>query len=169
MIIKIQRITFVTIICISLTTLVSCQMFRVKKDKTPKGTYTREILEDKDLCPWYAEGYAEYTPNKEQVTLLEKNFTTEHKILAFGGTWCGDTKNLLPKFYKVMDAMQNPPEVQMVLVDMHKESGEGIEKNYNIEFVPTFIVLKNGKETGRVVETVNESIEADLAAIITKE
>ncbi len=143
-------------------------MFKVKKDKNPKGTYTREILNDTAICPWYAGGYSEYTPNTEKLALLEKSFTSEHELLVFGGTWCGDTKNLLPKFYKTIDALPNPPKIKIVLVDMKKESGEGIEKEYKIEYVPTFIVLKNNKEIGRVVETVNESIEADLAAILAR-
>lgn len=143
-------------------------MFRVKKDKSPTGIHSREILEDKNTCPWYASGYEKYTPNAEIVTKLDNDFTPNHEILIFGGTWCGDTQHLLPRFYKVMDAMANSPKTKMVLVDMHKKSGKGIEKDYNIEFVPTFIVLENGKEIGRVVETVKESIEADLAAIVAK-
>lgn len=143
-------------------------MFSTHKNDTPKGTYSREILNDTATCPWYAGGYSKYNPNKEAITQLEKNFGAEHEVLVFGGTWCGDTQHLLPQFYKVLDAMANPPKVKMVLVDMNKKSGEGIEDNYKISYVPTFIVLKNGKEIGRVVETVNESIEADLDAILTR-
>ena len=53
-------------------------------------------------------------------------------------------------------------------MDRDKKSGEGIEKQYKIERVPTFIVLKNGVEVGRVVESVENSIEADLAAIFNR-
>ncbi len=168
MIIKTQRTIFSYIIFISLITLVSCKMFSTHKNNAPRGTHTREILNDTATCPWYASGYSDYTPDAEAVTQLNNGFTAEHEILVFGGTWCGDTKNLLPKFYKVMDAMATSPKIKMVLVDTDRESGEGIEKSYDIAFVPTFIVLKNGKEIGRVIETVTKSIEADLAAILLK-
>lgn len=168
MIIKTQRTIFISIILLSLTTLISCKMFKSTTSKYPTGTQTRELLNDTNACPWYAGGYEEYTPNTEAVTKLEKGFTTEHKLLIFGGTWCGDTQNLLPKFYKVVDAMKQSPEIQLVMVDLNKVSGEGIETKYKISYVPTFIVLKNGKEIGRIVEVVNESIEADLAAILNR-
>lgn len=134
----------------------------------PRGTHSREILNDTNACPWYGEGYADYRPNAETVKQLSAKLTPEYKILVFGGTWCGDTQYLLPKFYKVMDAVQPHPAVTLVLVDRDKKSGEGIEKNYAIERVPTFIVLYNGVEKGRVVESVANTIEDDLLAIIAQ-
>lgn len=133
-----------------------------------RGTHGREILNDSNTCPWYADGYAEYTPSADATTSLQNSITTENEILVFGGTWCGDTQNLLPKFYKVMDAINPAPKTTLIFVDRDKKSGEGIEKQYKIERVPTFIVLKNGVEIGRVVESVENSIEADLTAIFSK-
>lgn len=133
-----------------------------------RGSHSREILNDSTTCPWYADGYAQYTPSVDAVTKLQNSITAENEIIVFGGTWCGDTQNLLPKFYKVMDGIKPTPKTTLVLVDRDKKSGEGIEKQYKIERVPTFIVLKNGVEVGRVVESVENSIEADLAAIINR-
>lgn len=133
-----------------------------------RGTHNREILNDTNTCPWYANGYAEYTPDADAVATLQNSITAENEILVFGGTWCGDTQYLLPKFYKVMDAIKPAPKVTLVFVDRDKKSGEGRETQYNIERVPTFIILKNGVEIGRVVESVENSIEADLAAIFSK-
>lgn len=133
-----------------------------------RGSHSREILNDSTTCPWYADGYAEYIPSADAVTKLQNSITAENEIIVFGGTWCGDTQNLLPKFYKVMDGIKPTPKTTLVLVDRDKKSGEGIEKQYKIERVPTFIVLKNGVEVGRVVESVENSIEADLAAIFNR-
>lgn len=143
-------------------------MLKPNTPKYPMGTQTRDLLNDATACPWYADAYEKYTPNAEIIAQLDKNFTPNHEILLFGGTWCEDTQHLLPHFYKVVDAMVTPPKTKMVFVNLNKESGEGIEKNYSIELVPTFIVLKDGKEIGRVIETVKESIEADLAAILMR-
>ncbi len=142
-----------------------CKMF---SHTYSRGTHQREILNDSNTCPWYAGGYNQYTPNADAVAVLQKSITADNELLVFGGTWCGDTQYLLPKFYKVMDAITPVPKTTLVFVDRDKKSGEGIEKQYNIERVPTFIVLKNGVEVGRVVETVENSIEADLAAIFAQ-
>jgi thiol-disulfide isomerase/thioredoxin len=165
MILKVKRIFAPYIIFLTLTTLISCKMLQTHKD--PRGTHTREILNDTTQCPWFAPNYAEYTPNAETIAKInQKQYTEEYEILAFGGTWCGDTRYLLPKFYKTYDAITAKPKLTFVLVDTHKESGEGIEKPYNIEYVPTFIVLKDGKEVGRIVESVTKTIEDDLATIL---
>ncbi|MEN9964666.1 MAG: hypothetical protein RL582_1761, partial [Bacteroidota bacterium] len=40
---------------------------------------------------------------------------------------------------------------------------------YNIKRVPTVIVMLQNREVGRIIENVNESIEADLLRIIEKD
>ena len=58
-------------------------------------------------------------------------------------------------------------KVTMYGTDRAKTTKNGEEKKYNITLVPTIIVMKNGKEVGRITETVKKTIEDDLAAIIT--
>lgn len=155
------------LIIIIVALFASCRVFQ--GNRPPRGVYGREVLSDTVSYPWYAENYDDYTPNPAWVDTLAANLTPKHEILVFGGTWCGDTKNLLPKFYRVMDALPSPPKITLVLVDRKKKSGKKAEKPYNIEFVPTFIVLKDGKEEGRIVESVQTSIEKDLALIVSGE
>ena len=90
-------------------------------------------------------------------------------LLVFAGTWCSDTQNLLPKFYKSLDDAGIARErVKLYLLDEQKNSPEQLEKQYQVVSVPTFIVLQNGKELGRIVESVQQSIEADLAKQLQK-
>lgn len=114
------------------------------------------------------EGYTAYTPDNAAILRLSQKLTPGDEIVVFGGAWCSDTHNLLPKFYKTMDQLPSKPNVTLVLVDLSKKSGKGIETPYNIEYVPTFIVLRNKKEIGRIVESVNKSIEDDLVEIAGK-
>ena len=127
--------------------------------------YTKETFTDTTKYPWFNERYNSYEPKQE--ALVKLNAVPPYEIIVFGGTWCSDTRYLLPKFYKVMDALQYPPKITLIMVDEQKKSGTGIEANYSIEYVPTFIVLQNGKEKGRVVESVQASIEEDLAVIVS--
>ena len=87
------------------------------------------------------------------------------------GTWCGDSKREVPKFYKVLEAA-NFSENKLRVVGLnngskqYKQGPNGEEKGLNIHRVPTFIVYnKKGKEVGRIVEHPVESLEADLLKI----
>ena len=60
---------------------------------------------------------------------------------------------LLPKFFALADAAGFPQErITMLGVDHNKKTVNHLSEAFNVTLVPTFIVLKNGKEIGRVVE-----------------
>jgi len=88
------------------------------------------------------------------------------------GTWCGDSKREIPRFYKILETANYPIEqLTMVAVDHiepnYKKSPGGEEKGLSIIKVPTFIFYKDGKEVNRIVESPIESLEKDIAAIIS--
>jgi thiol-disulfide isomerase/thioredoxin len=90
-------------------------------------------------------------------------------MIVFGGTWCEDTQNLLPMFYKLINQSNYPEKrITLVGVDRQKQSGNDLSAKYNIKNVPAFIVLKNdGTEVGRVVEYgKGEGIDNELAEIV---
>ena len=83
---------------------------------------------------------------------LQKNGSKVHFVV-FGGTWCHDTQNLLPVFYRLLDKSNVPDaEVTLIGVDREKTALNGLHSAFKITNVPTFIVMKDGKEIGRVVE-----------------
>jgi len=56
--------------------------------------------------------------------------------------------------------------LDLICVNRSKTAEEvGVEKGY-VDFVPTFIISKEGKEIGRIVEEPTESLEKDLLAIL---
>jgi hypothetical protein len=55
---------------------------------------------------------------------------------------------------------------QYYFLDLNKKSPEGLERKYKIEYVPTFIVLQNGKELGRIVEKIKQPIEEEVLSIL---
>ncbi|HYO22024.1 MAG TPA: thioredoxin family protein, partial [Flavisolibacter sp.] len=74
-------------------------------------------------------------------------------LVVFGGTWCGDTKALLPKFFATTDAAGFPENgITLIGVDRSKKTLFNLAEAFGITNVPTFIVMKDGKEVGRVVE-----------------
>jgi thiol-disulfide isomerase/thioredoxin len=92
-------------------------------------------------------------------------------LLVFMGTWCEDSQRELPHFYKILDHLGIPESrLRVVALDNHpdrrKTSPDGAEQGWNIDYVPTFIFLKNGKELGRIVETPLASLERDMINIL---
>ena len=133
------------------------------------GTTDVQKLNDEKAYPWFATGCKDYTPDAATLKTLKENMPADATLLVFAGTWCSDTQYLLPKFYKTLDdAGISRDRVKLYLLDEQKQSPEQLEKQYQVVSVPTFIVLQNGKELGRIVETVQKSIEADLVNKLQK-
>lgn len=102
--------------------------------------------------------------HKLRVLLHENGGIT---FLSFVATWCTDTHLLLPQFENLMQELQLSEDVtQYYFLDLNKKSPEALEQKYNIEYVPTFIVLQNGKELGRIVEKIKKPIEEEVLSIL---
>src|SRR5205085_11191004 len=86
------------------------------------------------------------------------------------GTWCGDSKNHVPKLIRAVHAAANP-HLKLKFVGLAARFAEPMEtiQDRNILNVPTVIVERGGRELGRIVETPGgKSVEADLAAILAE-
>lgn len=117
-----------------------------------KGFITRQALATDSSFAWFEKNRKDYTPNAGAVAAL-KGAKDSIYILAFGGTWCHDTQFILPKFYTLTDAAGLAPDhITLLGVDHNKKTVQHLSEIFNVTNVPTFIVLKNGQELGRVVE-----------------
>jgi len=116
---------------------------------------------------WFTFNYENYESNTETITSLKpllKNVT----IKAFMGTWCGDSQEQTPIFYKILDAADfNFKNLEMIAVDRTKKTPDNLQEGLNIIRVPTFIFYKNGIEIGRFVEYPRESVETDILKIVS--
>ncbi|MFI5186982.1 MAG: thioredoxin family protein [Chitinophagales bacterium] len=121
-------------------------------NKILKGIISRNDLEnDTAFTSWWAENLKGYTPQSQAVAELKKN---QHiQFITFMGTWCSDSKFIVPKFYSLLDAAGfSQDKVTLIGVDRDKKTLSHLAEALNIENVPTIIVMNNGKEIGRVVE-----------------
>jgi len=135
---------------------------------TPTGPGTRQQLESFD---WFAKQYEGYKVSKKGIKELKAvDKVTDYRIVIVMGTWCGDSHQQVPRFYKVLDELGFPQDkVLLVLVDEQKNDPSGLGKQFKIKYVPTFIFLDdNSKELGRIVETPDKSLEADWLKVIAK-
>lgn len=115
---------------------------------------------------WYKDGYFNYQGNLSAIEAI-KGMPKDIQFVVFAGTWCEKSQNLLPQFYRVMDlAGISRQRSTLCFLDRDKRSPQGFENNYYINSTPVFIILQKGIEIGRITESVNQSIEADIADLI---
>jgi thiol-disulfide isomerase/thioredoxin len=149
----------------------SAQKKTVTAVKDPSGNLiglaNKESFLEAPFSSWFSPNYASYETDKvvmAKLTPLLKDIT----IKAFMGTWCGDSQDQTPVFYKILDeAGFNYNHLEMITVNSGKVTPDNLQEGFNIERVPTFIVYKNDKEIGRFVEYPRESVEADLLKIVS--
>ncbi|MGZ5244093.1 MAG: thioredoxin family protein [Bacteroidia bacterium] len=144
--------------------------------KAAKDEYllNRRKLEKEERFSWFREGYAAYSPNTEIVTKLDDE-SRHLGFTVFGGSWCKNCQDLLPKFYKTMDAAKIPgSRIKLYGMDrniktvVHKNPMETVQ-DCGVKEVPTFIIFYDTKEVGRIVEKLtSESLEADILRIVEK-
>jgi thiol-disulfide isomerase/thioredoxin len=121
-------------------------------EKTFKGIISREVLQSDTSFHWYTENQKAYTPNAAALAGLKK-YADSIQLLTFMGTWCEDSQFIIPKFYSLIDAAGfSKDRITLIGVDREKKTLSHLAEALNVINVPTIIVLKNGKEVGRVVE-----------------
>ncbi len=87
------------------------------------------------------------------VNLNSENFTKEvleeekPVLIDFWADWCSPCKMMAPVVEEISESMSDTVKVCKVNIDENEELAE----EYGIMSIPTFIVIKNGKETGRTV------------------
>jgi thioredoxin-like negative regulator of GroEL len=81
-------------------------------------------------------------------------------VHVWGADWCADCRSQLPDFAAALDAA-GVTDVREHVVDRDK-SGPGVD-DYGIEYIPTVVVERGGRETARFVESEPVSITEYLA------
>lgn len=122
------------------------------EDKVLKGIISKDLIKNDSAFKWYADNQKIYrNPDTAIIGPLHRDNTV--KYVVFGGTWCGDTQSILPKFFMLQEkAGIAENRITFFAVDRQKQSLGNITSAMNITNVPTIIVMKNGKEVGRVIE-----------------
>ncbi len=117
------------------------------------GIITKYALaNDSSYKKWYTSNQNAYKPQPSFVNALEAA-KEKYQFVIFGGTWCEDTQFILPKFFKLQEQSGFPDKsISFFAVDRKKHTIGNIDAAFKITNVPTIIVMKDGKEIGRVVE-----------------
>jgi len=116
---------------------------------------------------WYDSRHSEYTTDKAIIEKL-KPIINDFTIKGFMGTWCGDSKRGVPRFYKILEETGFDEDYfELITVGRNKRTPDNLQEGFDLLRVPTFIFMKDGKEIGRYVERPRESLEKDILKILT--
>jgi thiol-disulfide isomerase/thioredoxin len=117
-----------------------------------KGILSREVLETDTSFKWYESNRKAYNPNADALTALKK-YADSIQLVAFMGTWCEDSHFVIPRFFALLDAAGFPKNrVSLIGVDRDKKTLSHLSEALDVTKVPTILIMRNGKELGRVVE-----------------
>jgi hypothetical protein len=160
---------FILIALVALTALSCSSTYSVVEDDEGPiiiGQLTWEQWQEH--AGWEKYFPKDYMPKKlfvEDITSYT-NFYGLHYII-FAGNWCHDTEVALPKIYKLLTmAGVFDRDIQLIGLDLDKQEPTGFADEFDIERVPTLIVMSGDKEIGRIVETPKKSWDKDLVEII---
>ena len=130
------------------------------------GYCSRAALQEGEFGEYFLQEYENYDADKQ---FIEKIYNVEGSIdiVLVLGTWCSDSQEQVPRFYRILDDAKVPDDVIVVIcVDGNKTAGELSIEHLGIERVPTFIFYRGGEEIGRIIETPETSLEEDVWMII---
>ena len=147
--------------------------YEVLKDsiggKILKGIISRDILTNDSSFKWYAQNLKPYPAGKPAITAFGKHKDSVQLVI-FLGTWCEDSHVIISKLFPFLDAAGfSNDHITIIGVDRNKKTISHLTDVFNILNVPTVIVMKEGKELGRIVEYGRYGIvEKELAEIVDK-
>jgi hypothetical protein len=130
------------------------------------GQCTRASLLQAPFNSWFVKNYDDYpvdslTAGRLRASLAGKQFRI------FMGTWCSDSRREVPRIFKILDYCGvDSSAIQLVMVSesdpTYKQSPGHEERGLDIFRVPDLIVLDQGREIGRIIESPVVSLEKDL-------
>lgn len=145
-------------------------MFLISSDEDADYVYGKVTFEQvlKDSPDWKSLK-DEHMPDMKTIEYLQ-NVLAQVKIEVYFGHWCSDSVENLPKFFKILELTGNDLftaeywSIPRTEKDKKRDSVNGRE----IKKIPTFVVYVEGVEAGEIVENPKETLESDLAEIISK-
>ena len=114
--------------------------------------------------PAFMDEYKSYQPSDAEIKAVSA--LEDDTLLILFGTWCHDSEREVPRLLKTLDASGlDVPQFTLFAVDRKKSDPEGVAEKHGLKYTPTFILMRDGEEIGRVVERAETSLTQDLQAL----
>jgi len=133
------------------------------------GYFRPEQLNRQPYSQWFVPGYDQYQYDEAVIRKLLDMEKQDVSIMIVMGTWCPDSRREVPRFMKILNAINFPlNRVQLLGVDNAKIAPVDNYNSLVIQRVPTFIFFVKNVEAGRIIENPSASLEQDMLNILTK-
>ncbi len=115
----------------------------------------------------WRENYEAYKAEPELLDLLKSRVDEHLRIDVYLGLWCSDSRVNIPAFLKIVDSLNSTTAVRYYAVERKPSNDvKYFVEELQVERVPTFIVYRDGKEIGRIVENPKVTLLDDLIQIV---
>ena len=133
------------------------------------GKIQKSDLQTSTPTLWFNKEYENYSVDPQWSKSLQ-NHLDGLEIKLFMGTWCEDSRKVIPHFFSLLQALDfDQKQLEIYAMSEEKTTPENSEKGLKIYNVPTIIFFKNGYEINRFVEFPVKSMESDIGKIIKGE
>jgi thiol-disulfide isomerase/thioredoxin len=152
-----SAIAIITLLSIATTTTAQAQYETAPDPEHPeqhivRGIVNKYLIQNDPSYRWFVVNQNGYKPDTATLNSFERA-KNKVQFIVFGGTWCEDTQFILPKFFRLQEMSGvKDTVITFFTVNRAKKSLGSITDAFKITNVPTIIVMKDGKEMGRVVE-----------------
>ncbi len=161
------------LICFSISLISFSQVqYEVGKDpqnglKSLKGILSLELLRTDTSFKWMHSNISWYKPNTDCVTNLTAVKDTI-QLLVFVGTWCEDSQIVFPQLLKLLGQVNyDMKRLTIIGIDRKKTTLGSLCEALGVTKAPTILVMKAGKEIGRVEEFGKSGMyDKDLAEVL---
>jgi len=117
--------------------------------------------------PLWKQGFNEYTFNASIVEILRAKIGKVDSIDVYFAFWCGDSVNNIPSFMRIIHEIgEKNLKINFYKVERKKSGEKYYYKKLKVKRVPTFILFKEGKEIGRIIENPKKTLEEDILEIL---
>jgi len=136
------------------------------------GEVSRDEVEA--AVPSWVAAEVEAAPDAEAVQALA-DVAPGARVTVYLGTWCADSRRELARLWRgfdeagLLDPAELPFELAYVGVGRDKDEPADLLAGVGLRYVPTFVVERDGREVGRMVEVSPHGIEHDLLALLRGE
>ncbi len=135
----------------------------------PREIFWEDLMEDPAFS-WFPPAFHKAEADTGLLAALAPHLSS-YQYLIFLGAWCSDSHRWIPPLFRIFKDLDLPPQAYRILAldEEKKDGGSGWVDRYQIAWIPTIVLLRDGVERGRIVETVEASMEAALLDIIIED
>ncbi len=128
------------------------------------GKIEPKLLDQKlSEYPDYDDNYQVDTISSDKLAQVKE--ATHLAVIV--GTWCPDCHRDIPRLMGVLDSANNSAfTVSYIGVDKNKVDPQGESAAYDFTRLPTYIIMQQGEEIGRITERPQTTLEQDLVKIL---